>query len=133
MSIYTTKTLKLTLDTTSAECQLSTAQLSDTSSPEELTSFCGVHKVAGVPAYELALSGWQDYGQAQSVCDLIHTAYVTDPISDLDVVLTVDDQTRTFTAKPTADIPFGGDAGILTFDTTLSVTSDIADGVVTVP
>jgi hypothetical protein len=33
-----------------------------------------------------------------------------------------------FSAKPTADIPFGGDAGILVFDTTLSVTSDIVDG-----
>lgn len=133
MGIKSTKHLLLTLDDKSVECQLSTAALTDTSSPEELTSFCGVEKVPAVPAYELAVSGWQDYGLGGtapdiSVCDLIHDAYTSEPIAEIDFELTVGGATRTGAVKPTQDLPFGGDAGILTFDTVLSVVGVPTDG-----
>jgi hypothetical protein len=136
MSVYTIKTLTLTLDAdatppgTSVECQLTTAQLVDNPTTEDLTTFCGTES-SSIPNYELTLAGFQDYGQATAVCDLIHTAYVADPVAEIACVLTVGGKTRTFDAKPIADVPFGGDAGAaLTFTTTLDVVGDITDGTV---
>lgn len=135
MSVNYIKTLKLMLDTTEVECQLTTAQLVDEpEGAETLTTFCGSQDTAGTPKYTLNLSGFQDYGQAQSVFDLLHTAYVTDPIAEVDFVLTVGGATRTGVATPANDPPFGGDAGAaLTADLAMSVVGDITDGTVTVP
>lgn len=132
MPVKTIKTLTLTLDTTSVECQLTRAALIDSPSTEELTTFCGVES-SSVPNYNLELAGFQDYGQAQSLFDMVHAAYVADPISELDWVLTVGGKTRTGTAKPTADVPFGGDAGAgaLTGDIVLDVIGIPTDGVAT--
>ena len=61
---------------------------------------------------------------------MIHSAYVADPIAEIDFVLTVGKATRTGTAKPVADVPFGGDAGAaLTGDITLDVIGAVVDGV----
>lgn len=131
MSVNTIKTLTLELDTTSVECQLTRAALVDTPTTEDLTTFCGTES-SSIPNYQLELSGFQDYGQAESVFDLLHTAYVADPVAEIDFVLTVGTKTRTGTAKPINDVPFGGDAGAaLTGDITLDVTGDVTDGVVT--
>lgn len=132
MSIAYTKTLVLTLDTTEAQCQLTTAQLVDEpEGSETLTTFCGSLDVAGTPKYTLNLSGFQDYGEAESVFELLHTAYKAD--ADVACVLTVGDATRTFDAKPQNDTPFGGDAGAaMTGDIALAVTSTITDGTVPV-
>lgn len=130
MAIKTIKTLKLTLDGTTVECQLTRAALVDTPDTEELTTFCGT-ETSAIANYGLELAGFQDYGQAQSVFDLIHDAYVADPVAELDFVVTVGTATRSGTAKPVADVPFGGDAGAaLTGDITLDVVSDIVDGTV---
>jgi hypothetical protein len=132
MAINTIKTLKLTLDGTSVECQLTRAALVDSPDTEELTTFCGT-ETGAIPNYDLELAGFQDYGQAQSVFDLIHTAYVADPVAEIDFVLSVGGKTRSGTAKPVADVPFGGDAGAaLTGDIALDVVSPIVDGVVVV-
>jgi len=132
MAINTIKTLKLTLDGTEVECQLTRAALVDSPDTEELTTFCGT-ETSAIPNYDLELAGFQDYGQAQSVFDLIHTAYVAEPIAEIDFVLSVGGKTRSGTAKPVADVPFGGDAGAaLTGDIALDVVSPIVDGLVVV-
>jgi hypothetical protein len=131
MAIKTIKTLKLTLDTESVECQLTRAALVDNPDTEELTTFCGT-ETSAIPNYDLELSGFQDYGDAASVFDMLHAAYVSDPIGEIDFVLTVGGKTRTGVAKPVADVPFGGDAGAaLTGDITLDVVGAVTDGVVT--
>jgi len=131
MSTNVIKTLKLSLDAvTDVECQLTRAALIDEPETEDITTFCGT-TTSSSPNYNLELSGFQDYGQAESVFELLHTAYVTDPIAEIDCVLTVGSATRTFTCKPINDAPFGGDAGAaLNGDVTLDVVSDIVDGVV---
>lgn len=131
MAINTIKTLELTLDTESVECQLTRAALVDEPDTEELTTFCGT-ETSAIPNYNLELAGFQDYGQAQSVFDMIHAAYVADPIAEIDFVLTVGGSTRTGTARPSADVPYGGDAGAaLTGDIVLDVIGKPVDGTVT--
>ena len=133
MSVNTIKTLTLTLDTNTVECQLTRAALVDNPETEELTTFCGT-ETSATPNYDLELAGFQDYGQALGICDLIHTAYTTDPVAELDFVLTVGGATRTGVCKPIADIPFGGDAGgALDFTITLDVIGDVTDGTVVIP
>jgi hypothetical protein len=142
MAIRTHKTLQLTLGAKTVHCALTKAQLVDNPALEELTTFCGTEESA-TAKYTLEIGGFQDWGYTaaadpgppaveayDAVCDIIHTAYVADPVSEIAVVLTVGTATRTFSAKPIADVPFGGDAGAaLTFETSLSVSSDIVDGV----
>jgi hypothetical protein len=133
MAINTIKTLELSLDGTTVECQLTRAALVDTPDTEELTTFCGT-ETSAIANYNLELAGFQDYGQVTSLFDMLHEAYVADPIAELDFVLTVGGATRTGTAKPVADVPFGGDAGTaLTADVTLDVIGVPVDGVVVVP
>jgi hypothetical protein len=126
------KTLTLTLDTESVECSLTAATLVDEpEGAETLTTFCGSYDVAGTPKYALNIGGFQSYEAATDVCELLHTAYISDPVGEIDCVLAVGTKTRTFTAVPSADPPFGGDAGAaLTFETTLNLTTDPVDGVV---
>lgn len=124
----TIKTLTLSLDATQVECQLTRAVLADSPNTEEITTFCGTES-SSIPNYQLEIGGFQDYGDASSVMDLLHTAYVTDPVAEIACVLQVGTKTRTFNAKPVADVPFGGDAGsALTFTATLDVVGDITDG-----
>jgi hypothetical protein len=132
MSIVSIKTLKLSLDgQADVECQLTRAALVDEPETEELTTFCST-ETSSTPNYNLELSGFQDYGEAESVFALLHTAYTTDPVAEIDCVLTVGGETRTFTAKPTNDPPFGGDAGsALNGDITLDVVGDVVDGTAT--
>lgn len=132
MSVNTIKTLTLTLDTTSVECQLTRAALVDAPTTEELQTFCGT-ETSSIPNYNLEVAGFSDWGVADSLCDLIHEAYVADPVAEIDFVLTVGTKTRTGIAKPTNDPIFGGDAGAaLTTDTiTLDVVGTPTDGTVT--
>jgi len=126
MAINTIKTLSLTLGTKNVECQLTKAVLQDVPTTEELTTFCGTES-SSIPKYELALGGFQDYGDVDSVTDIIHTAYITD--AEIAFVLTVGTKTRTGSAKAITDVPFGGDAGAaLTFEVTLGVVGAITDG-----
>ena len=131
MTVNTIKTLKLMLDTTEVECQLTKAALIDSPTTETLTTFCGAED-SSIPKYNLELSGFQDYGQAEGVFDMLHEAYVTDPVAEVAFVLTVGGKTRTGSAKPVNDTPFGGDAGAaLTGDITLTVIGTPADGTAT--
>jgi hypothetical protein len=132
MAINTIKTLVLTLGAQSVECQLTRAALIDSPTTEELTTFCGV-ETSSIPNYQLELAGFQDYGVAQSVFDLIHTAYVTNPVASLAFKISVGGKSRSGNAKPINDVPFGGDAGAaLTGDITLDVIGAVVDGVATV-
>jgi hypothetical protein len=132
MTINSIKTLKLTMGADSVECQLTTAQLVDEpEGAETLTTFCSSVDVAGTPKYTLNISGFQDYGEAESVFTMLHEAYTDATGADIDCVLTVGKETRSFPARPQNDPPFGGDAGAaLTADVALAVTGDIVDGVV---
>lgn len=133
MAINSIKTLTLTLDTTEVQCQLTTAQLVDEpEGAETLTTFCGSEDSSGTPKYTLNISGFQDYGQAESVFDLLHTAYLADPIVPIEAVLEVGTKTRTFDCVPQNDPPFGGDAGAaMTADVALAVVGPVTDGTVT--
>lgn len=134
MAIKSIKTLKLMLESDQVECQLTTAQLVDEpEGAETLTTFCTSEDVAGTPKYTLNISGFQDYGDAESVFDMLHTAYHAVPPADvISAVLTVGTKTRTFDCKPQNDPPFGGDAGAaLTADLALAVVGAVTDGVVT--
>jgi hypothetical protein len=131
MAVNTIKTLELTLDGDTVECQLTRAALVDEPDTEELTTFCGT-ETSSIANYNLELAGFQDYGQAQGVFDLVHEAYTASPIAEIDFVLTVGGKTRTGTAKPTGDAPFGGDAGeALQGDITLDVIGKPVDGTAT--
>lgn len=127
------KTLTLTLDDggaapTSVECQLSKAVLVDEPETEEVSTFCG-KDVFATPAYVLQLGGFQDYGAVNAICDMLHDAYKTDPVTEIDFVLTVGTKTRTGVCKPTKDVDFGGDAGsALKFDVDLTVVGIPTDG-----
>jgi hypothetical protein len=133
MAINSIKTLTLSLDGDQVECQLTTAQLVDEpEGSETLTTFCASEDVAGTPKYSLSLAGYQDYGSAESVMDMLHTAYVANPTAEIDCVLEVGTKSRTFSAKPQADVPFGADSGAaFTAEVTLAVTSPVVDGTVT--
>lgn len=133
--INSIKTLTLELDAVSVECQLTTAQLVDEpEGAETLTTFCGAEDVSGTPKYTLNISGFQDYGQAESVFDLLHTAYIDPAGEAIACVLTVGTKTRSFDARPQNDPPFGGDAGAaMTADVALAVSGAVVDGVVTIP
>jgi hypothetical protein len=126
------KTLTLELGDQTVHCQLSKAQLTDSpTSSEEVTTFCGT-ETSSDPKYTLTLGGFQDWGTATAVCDLIHQAYIADPVEELDFVITVGTTTRTGKCKPTNDVPYGGDAGAsLKFEVPLEVIGKPVDGVVT--
>ena len=131
MSVNTIKTLTLELDTTQVECQLTRAALIDSPTTEDLTTFCGTES-SSIAKYQLELSGFQDYGQAESVFDVLHTAYIADPVDEIAFVLEVGGKSRSGSCKPINDVPFGGDAGAaLTGDITLDVIGDVTDGTVT--
>lgn len=125
------KTVKLSLDTTDVECQLSKAELVDEPTTEEVLTFCGAETFAA-PAYKLNLGGFADWGAAESVMEMLHAAYIADPVGEIDFVLQVGSATRTGVAKPTQDVPFGGEAGsALKFDVTLNVVGTPVDGTAT--
>ena len=125
------KTLTLTLETTEVHCQLSRATLTDNPTTEEVQTFCG-NEVYATPNYVLSLGGFQDWGSVNAVCDIIHTAYVADPVAEIDWVLEVGTKSRSGTAKPTKDVDFGGDAGsALKWETELTVVGTPTEGTVT--
>jgi len=110
MAVNTIKTLRLTLEGTSVEAQLTRCALVDEPDSEELVTFAGT-QTSTIANYNLELAGFQDYGQASSVFQMIYDAYTATPISELDFVVTVGGRTRTGIAKPTSAPIFGGDAG----------------------
>ena len=146
MAIKTHKTLKLTLDDKSVQCALTRAALVDNPDTEELTTFCGT-ETSAIPNYTLEVGGFQDWGLTaagapgppvveayDAVCDILHAAYVhkdaqgNQEILAIDFELTIGGSTRSGSAKPVADVPFGGDAGAaLAFDATLDVVGDITE------
>lgn len=128
MTVKLIKTLKLTLDTHSIECQLDKCELVDEPETEEVTTFCDT-ETTSTPNYKLNLGGFQDWGTVEGVCDMIHAAYIADPVDEIAFVVTVGSKTRTGSCKPVADVPFGGEAGSpLKFEVTLDVVGTPVDG-----
>ena len=124
------KTLTLSLDANSVECQLSKAELVDEPTTEDVETFCGKDTFA-TPNYRLNLGGFQDWGTITGVCEIVHDSYTTDPIAPIDFIIQVGTATRTGTAKPTQDVPFGGEAGsALKFELTLNVEGAPTEGTV---
>jgi hypothetical protein len=124
------KTLTLELNTQSVECQLSTAELVDEPTTEEVVTFCGTETFAS-PAYKLNLGGFQDWGDVTGVTEIIHDSYRADPVTPINFTLQVGSATRSGTAKPTQDVPFGGQAGsALAFELTLDVVGTPTEGTV---
>jgi hypothetical protein len=132
------KTLSLTLDAKTVECQLDQAELTDNPDTEDIETFCGTESTS-TPKYSLTLGGFQDWGAVDAVCDMLHTAYLdkvdnsdTDPAAgEIAFVLTVGKKTRTGVCKPIADPGFGGQAGSpLKFSVELDVIGRPTDGTV---
>jgi hypothetical protein len=136
MPIKQLKDLTLSMDDTEIQCQLTRAALVDSPETEDLTTFCGT-ETSATPRYQLEIAGFQDYGTADSVFDMLHTSYLSyqsDVTADtpIDCVLSVGTKTRTFTAKPVNDPEFGGDAGAaLNSTVNLDVVGDVVDGTAT--
>jgi hypothetical protein len=135
MAIKSIKTLVLTFGAEEVQCQLTTAQLVDEpEGAETLTTFCGAEDRSGTPKYTLNISGFQDYGDAASVFEMLHDAYIDAAEAPISCVLTVGTATRSFDARPQNDPPFGGDAGAaMTADVALAVLGEVTDGVVVIP
>lgn len=134
MALKYVKTLTLELGTTQVECQLTTAQITSDSSEgaETLTTFCGSEDVPGIGKWTLHVAGFQDWGEAAAVTDLIHAAYMAGQSGDDDTmafVLEVNGATRSGDCRPTEDAPFGGDAGAaFTFEGDLAVVGTPTEG-----
>jgi len=128
--MFASKHVSVEADGADITCSLSSWIKTDTSSPEELTSYCGVTKVPGVAAYEVAASGWSDWGETDSICQLLHDSYVADPPTEIAIVHGVAGATQSYSVIPQTDIPFGSEAGVQTWDLTLSVVGDVTDGTV---
>lgn len=128
------KTLKLQLGTDQFECQLSRAEVTDEPQTETVETFCGVEEF-GTAAYKLNLSGFQDWTDVDGICDIIHAAYIADPVAELDFEVALGSPAsawRSGKAKPTADIAFGGTAGSpLTFEQVLSIIGTPAETALT--
>lgn len=127
------KTLTLSLDTNSVECQLSQATLVDEPETEEISTFCGKETFA-TPAYKLNLAGFSDWTDVEGVCTILHEAYKADPTAEVDFVLSLGKApgavaTRTGVAKPTKDVDFGGESGsAMKFEVTLDVVGVPTEG-----
>jgi hypothetical protein len=107
------------------ECQLSRAEITDEPSTEEIQTFCGSETFAS-PAYKLNLAGFQDWTDVDGICEIIHAAYTTDPVAELDFEVALGEtptiKYRSGTCKPTQDVPFGGTAGSpLAFEQVLDI------------
>lgn len=129
------KTVKFSLDNggtpVAYECQLSKAELVDEPTTEEIETFCGKETFA-TAAYKLNLGGFQDWGDVTGITEIVHAAYVADPVAEIDFVLQVGTATRSGVCKPTVDVPFGGEAGsALRFDITLDVVGTPTEGTAT--
>jgi hypothetical protein len=103
------------------ECQLNRAEITDEPTTSEVVTFCGTETFP-TASYKLNLEGFQDWQDVAGICEIIHDAYRTDPIAELDfeVALGGDpDATpavppaafRSGQCKPTSDVSFGGTAG----------------------
>jgi len=124
------KTLTLELNTQAVECQLSKAELVDEPTTEDVETFCGTETFA-TPNYKLNLGGFQDWGTVTGVTEIVHDSYTADPVTPINFVLQVGSATRSGTAKPTQDVPFGGEAGsALKFELTLNVVGAPTEGTV---
>jgi len=109
------------LDTHQFECQLDQAELVDEPNTEDVATFCGTDTFA-TPNYKLNLGGFQDWGDVDGICDIIHASYIADPVAPIAFSLQVGTKIRSGTCKPTQDISFGGAAGSpLKFTQTLNV------------
>jgi hypothetical protein len=110
---------------TQFECQLSRAEVVDEPETETATTFCGTETFA-TSAYKLNLAGFQDWTDVAGICEIIHDAYATEPVAELDFEVALGEgagtKYRSGACKPTQDVPFGGEAGSpLTFEQTLDI------------
>lgn len=100
-------TLTLSLEATDYECQLKNARLETTNSETTVKTFCGTY-TSNDESYALVLEGYQDWGAASSLCDLLWTSAEND--TTLTAVLEINGVDFTCEAsgrKP----PAGGAAG----------------------
>jgi hypothetical protein len=107
------KKLTLRLGADQFECQLSRAEVTDEPSTSEAVTFCGTETFS-TSAYKLNLAGFQDWSDVDGICGMIHDAYKSDPVSEIDFEVALGEPAsawRSGSAKPTADIAFGGTAG----------------------
>jgi hypothetical protein len=115
-------TLTLSLDLVDYECQLSNARIETTNSETTVKTFCGTY-TSNTETYALVLEGYQDYGDASSLCDLLWTASTSG--ANIDAALSingVDFTCEVSGRKP----PAGGAAGDpLTFTISLPVQGSI--------
>jgi hypothetical protein len=107
------KKLTLRLGDDQFECQLSRAEVTDEPTTSSFTSFCGEESFS-LSAYKLNLEGAQDWTDVDGICNIVHTAYASDPVSEIDFEVAIGEPAaawRSGQCKPTSDVPFGGTAG----------------------
>jgi hypothetical protein len=99
--------LTLSLETVDYECQLSNARIETANSETQIKTFCGNY-TSNDETYTLVLEGYQDWGSAGSLCDLLWTS--AEDETTLTAVMTIGGVDFTCEAsgrKP----PAGGAAG----------------------
>ena len=107
------RTLKMQLGADQFECQLNRAEVTDEPTTSEVQTFCGTETFP-TAAYKLNLDGFQDWTDVDGLCEIIHTAYRTDPIAEIDFEVALGEPAsawRSGQCKPTSDVSFGGTAG----------------------
>jgi hypothetical protein len=116
------------------ECQLSRVELTDEPITEDVQTFCGTDTFS-TAAYRLELGGFQDWTDVDGICDIIHVAYIADPVGEIEFEVGLGDPASKFRSgkcKPTRDVSFGGQAGSpLTFEQTLTVVGRPAETALT--
>lgn len=124
------KKLTLRLGDEQFECQLTRAEVTDEPTTSDFTSFCGTETFS-TSAYKLNLEGAQDWTDVDGICNIIHTAYTTEPVAEIDYEVALGEpasQWRSGQCKPTSDISFGGTAGDpLSFTQVLDCTGQPAE------
>ena len=110
--------LTLSLENVDYECQLSNARIETSNSETTVKTFCGNY-TSNDETYALILEGYQDWGSADSLCDLLWASAEAE--ATLTVLMTIGEVDFTCEAsgrKP----PTGGAAGDpLNFTITLPI------------
>ena len=115
-------TLTLSLEGTPYAYQCSNARLETTNTESKVQTFAGTYST-NTESYALTLEGYQDYGDASSLCDLLWTA--SESASTITAVMVLNGET--FTAEVSGrKPPVGGAAGVaLPFTVSLPVQGSI--------
>jgi hypothetical protein len=116
------KTLTLSFGDADVSCQLSQAQLEPTYAETTVQTFCGA-VTDQAESWVLNLTGFQDWGDAAGVCDLLWNA--TDAGTDVDFELAVGPDTFSGSVAPKRTVVGGTAGGAFDYSVKLNVQGNV--------